>query len=96
MKLLAALSIFIFTLPAFADLSGHWTGKGRIGDGTEWKNNCTKISFDFLHEIDLFSVNFGEVDCGFFGSKWSPFTLEIQGNLLYSGGQQIGYVFYQK
>lgn len=92
MKNFLLIAALIFSLPAFADVSGRWIGWGEWtfqGQGTD----CKTMLLSYAETSTEFKRLGGTFDCGVVVLHSDPLSWERRGNDLFLNGVRAGALF---
>ena len=88
--LLFSITITIFSLPAFADFSGYWSGKVRLSINGDEGTEC-RAQLNIEHESNRLSLTEdSEIICGGTAVVDFPPSYSIRGHELWHADRRIG------
>jgi hypothetical protein len=86
--------IFLFSPLTFAyDLSGTWSGAGKVTFSFGKTMPCSQIKIQFVQYVDgpeKLTVKRYEAWCSLLNPDWGPLSFELKENRVYLEGDEVG------
>lgn len=84
------IAFTLFSLNSLANLTGHWSGSGKVTDSMEKTFPCEKLEVNVAHESNSFEIKQARFACDALAMDWQLPTLEIKEKQIFYQGKKIG------